>query len=76
MKAMYLKEGYTGAYSSIQYGVKGDVVYIVRREPDGYVCVVNQNDLRFWIKETKLSNEKIEKDAIIPTKQGVKRKIR
>lgn len=73
MKQMYMKEGYKGAYSAIQYGVKGDIVYIVKREPDGFVCVVNQNDLRFWILETKLSTEKIEKDAIIPTKPRTKR---
>jgi hypothetical protein len=73
MKPMYMKESYTGAYSAIQYGLKGDIVYIIKREADGFVCVVNQNDLRFWIQETKLSTEKIEKDAIIPTKQRTKR---
>ena len=74
MKPMYLKESYRGAYSYIQYGYKGDVVYIVGRDvSNDMILVVNTNDLKFWIKETKLSTEKIEKDAIIRTKPRTKR---
>lgn len=70
---MYMKEGYTGAYSAIQYGIKGDIVYLISRDPDGMVLVVNDNNLKFWIHENKLSNQKIEKDAVIPTKPRSKR---
>ena len=74
MKPMYLKESYRGTYSHIQYGYKGDVVYIIGRDVNNdMILVVNTNDLKFWIKETKLSTEKIEKDAFIPTKPRTKR---
>ena len=72
---MYMKEGYSGAYSAIQYGIKGDVVYILDREHDGMALVMNENGLKFYFHESKLSQTKIERDAIIPTKQALKRKI-
>ena len=75
MIPMYMKEGYSGAYSAIQYGLKGDIVYILDRENDGMALVMNENGLKFYFHESKLSQTKIEKDAIIPTKQGSKRKV-
>lgn len=75
MIPMYMKEGYSGAYSAIQYGLKGDVVYILDRTHDGMALVMNENGLKFYFHESKLSQTKIERDAIISTKQGLKRKI-
>ena len=73
---IYMKEAYTGAYSAIQYAEKGDMVYIIKREPHGMTLVINQNGLKFYIHETKLSNTPIERDEIIVPTKGIKRKIR
>ena len=72
----YMKESYSGAFSAIQYAQKGDIVYIIDRSHDGITLVTNQNGLKFYIHETKLSNTPVERDAIsIPTKPS-KRKVR
>lgn len=71
---MYLKEDYTGPYSKIEYAKKGDIVYITKRSMN-MVMVTSESGFTFHINESKLSQSKIEKDAIIPTKQGLKRKV-
>ena len=72
----YMKESYSGAFSAIQYAQKGDIVFIIHRSEPDMVLVTNQNGLKFYIHETKLSNTPVERDAIsIPTKQS-KRKVR
>lgn len=73
---IYMKESYTGAYSAIQYAQKGDTVFIIKREPHGMTLVINQNGLKFYIHETKLSNTPIERDEIVVPTKGTKRKIR
>lgn len=70
----YMKESYSGAYSAIQYAQKGDIVYIIKREEQGMVLVFNQNGLKFYIHETKLSNTPVERDIIQTDKP--KRKVR
>lgn len=72
---MYLNEDHTGPYSKIEYGKKGDKVFITKRMPPNMVLVTSENGYSYFIHESKLSQSKIEKDAIIPTKQGLKRKI-
>lgn len=74
MIPMYLKEDHTGPYSKIEYGKKGDIVFITKREHN-MVLVTSESGYTFHINESKLSQSKIEKDAIIPTKQGLKRKV-
>lgn len=77
MIPVYLKENYTGAYSVIQYGVKGDKVFILNRDHFGMALVMNENGLKFHVHESILSQSKIEKDAvIIPVQQKSKRKVR
>ena len=77
MIPVYLKENYTGAYSVIQYGLKGDKVFILKREPYGMTLVMNESGLKFYVHETILSLKPVEKDAvIIPVQQKLKRKIR
>lgn len=76
MMPIYMKESYTGAFSAIQYAEKGDMVYIIHRSEPDMVLVVNQNGLKFYIHETKLSNTPIERDEIIVPTKGIKRKIR
>lgn len=74
MIPMYLTEDYTGPYSKIEYGKKGDKVYITKRSMN-MVLVTSESGFTFHINESKLSQSKIEKDAIIPTKPGLKRKV-
>lgn len=72
-----MKQAYTGAYSAIIYGVKGDKVFILKRDPHGMTLVMNENGLKFYLHETYLSNQPIEKDAIIiPVQQKPKRQVR
>ncbi len=77
MITVYMKENYTGAYSAIQYGVKGDKVYVLKREETGMTLVMNDNGLKFYVHDIILSLNPIQKDAtIIPVQQKSKRKIR
>lgn len=55
---MYLKEDIIGASSRITYGLKGDKVIIIRKELDMYF--IENNNLRFFVKHEKLSEEKVE----------------
>ena len=55
---MYLKEDIIGASSRITYGLKGDKVNIIRKEIDMYF--IENNNLRFFVKHEKLSEEKVE----------------
>lgn len=77
MITVYLKENYTGAYSAIQYGVKGDKVYVLKREETGMTLVMNDNGLKFFVRDTILSHQPIQKDAtILPVHKPTKRKVR
>lgn len=77
MIPVYMKENYTGAYSAIQYGVKGDKVYVLKRDPFGMTLVMNENGLKFYVHDIILSTNPIEKDAtIISVQQKSKRKVR
>ena len=77
MIPVYMKEGYTGAYSAIQYGVKGDKVYVLKREETGMTLVMNENGLKFWVHDYILSLQPIQKDAtIISVHKPTKRKVR
>ncbi len=49
MIPMYMKENYTGAYSEIKYGVKGDKVFILGRDTFGMALVMNENGEKFHV---------------------------
>ena len=55
---MYLKEDIIGASSRITYGLKGDKVNIIRKDYNMYF--VENNNIRFFVKHEKLSEEKVE----------------
>lgn len=72
-----MTENYTGAFSAIVYGVKGDRVFVLKREPYGMTLVINENGLKFYVHESILSLKPVERDAvIIPVQQKSKRKVR
>lgn len=55
---MYVKEDIIGASSRIIYARKGDFVTIIRKDID--VTLVEFNNQRFFIRNEKLSEEKID----------------
>jgi len=64
---MYLIKDYKGAASKIQYGLKGDKVFIIKNEIN-MVLVLSENGHQFWVNQNELSSTHIEKDLIQPTK--------
>lgn len=61
----YLTQDYTGALSKIQYGKKGDTVTVIS-ERDNMALVDSGKEL-FHIRREKLSDDPVEKEAILAT---------
>lgn len=55
---MYVKEDIIGAASRIIYARQGDFVTIIRKDLD--VTLVEYNNQRFFIRNEKLSEEKVD----------------
>jgi hypothetical protein len=55
---VYLTENYTGEYSRIEYGKKGDKVNVI--EVKGNMALVEGNGKRYHVKVDKLSEKEVE----------------
>jgi hypothetical protein len=61
---MYLREDIIGASSRIIYGRQGDKVQVVRQDYD--MSFVINNGIKFFVRNEKLSKEKIDPSPEAP----------
>jgi hypothetical protein len=61
---MYLREDIIGASSSIIYGRQGDKVQVMRQDYE--MSFVSNNGIKFFVRNEKLSKEKIDPSPEAP----------
>jgi hypothetical protein len=61
---MYLREDIIGSASRIIYGKQGDKVQVIRQDYD--MSFVSNNGIKFFVRNEKLSQEKINPSTEAP----------